>query len=211
MSAEPHDESLQRLLESVLAGERSTSDPQVQAAMRDNDRFAREVAGLQQLQAKLSERAVEVKQDLDHRAPELEAAVENLVLARGRRRGAAARRWLPWLLAAAVLVVALVAWPRREGQKAPQHLGGLSLAPTDDGRGLLFQMEKPTQGYFVVTVLDRDGKPVPAFPAIEVEASTWRPDARQVAAWPEDGCVAVEARQADGQSIRATIRWSPLR
>jgi hypothetical protein len=211
MSAEPDDE-LQRLLESVLAGERSTSDPQVQAAMRENDRFAREVVGLQQLQAKLSERAVEVKQDLEHRAPELEAAVENLVLARGRQRlPGRSPRW-PWLLAAAVLAVVLAAWPRREGPKTPEYLGGeLSVVPTADGRGLQFRLLKATQSYFVVTVLDREGHR--KFPPIEVEASTWVPDAKLVDAWPPGGRVAVEARQADGQPIAAArpLEWSPTR
>ena len=213
MSAEPGDDRFQRLLESVLAGERPTSDPQVQAAMRDDDRFAREVVGLQQLQAKLSERALEVKQDLDHAAPELEAAVENLVVARGRQRVAAASRWLPWLLAAAVLVVAFVAfvaWPRTG--RTPQHLAGeLSVEPTADGRGLQFRLSKAPQGYFVVTVLDSAG--APAFPAIEVEGSIWVPDARLVAAWPKEGRVVVDARLADKTRIAESqpIPWTPAR
>jgi hypothetical protein len=109
-----------------------------------------------------------------------------------------------------VLVVALVAWPRT-GQTSPQHLGELSVVPTADGRGLQFRLRQGTQGYFVVTVLNGDGSP--AFPAIEVEASTWVPDASLVAAWPAGGRVAVEARQADGQPIAASepMTWAPPR
>jgi len=210
MTAEADDDELQRLLESVLAGERSTSDPQVQAAMRENDRFAREVAGLQQLQARLSERALEVKQDLAHPAPELEAEVEAMVLALGPRRPAAARRWWPWLLAAAVLVVVLAVWPRSEKPKESQHLESpIEVVPTANGHGLQFHFRLTTKGYFVVTVLKGNGER--AFPPIEVEDAIWTPTASMVDAWPGGGSVAVEAFTAEKDRIGVAkpIQWSP--
>lgn len=202
-----------RLLEGVLAGDLDVSDEMVQAAMRADGEFARELAGLQRMQAHLDRQAAIVRADLAHRDEGLEAAIEARVRRRASRAGRAVS-WrsgrLPWLLAAALLVIALVAWPREGAGKPPQYLGSIPVAPTADGRGLQFRFDLPTQGSFVVGVLDHEGRP--AFPPVEVDTATWVPAAALVARWPAESSVRVEAFTADGVSIgTGLLRWSPPR
>jgi hypothetical protein len=185
----------QRLLEAVLSGERSTADPEVQREMRADERFAREVSELQGLQATLSRRAAEVREDLAHRAPELEDVVASALRARGREQARGAHRWWPWLAAAALLSIVLFAWPRGT-PKVPQHLGGdFKVEATADGRGVQFHWTLKPGAAFFVQVLDEDGKIV--LPAVRVESATWIPDAKLVAAWPDVVSVRVEVVSSD--------------
>ncbi|HEX6811461.1 MAG TPA: hypothetical protein VF384_07550 [Planctomycetota bacterium] len=195
MTGEAGHEHRQRLLESLLSGERSTADAEVQTAMRADERFAREVGDLQGLQAMLSRRAAEAREDLAHSAPGLEDAVAAAVRARGREHVGVARRWWLWLAAALLVSFALFAWPRTLPD-VPQHLGGdFKVEATADGRGVQFHWTLKSGAAFAVQVLDEAGKIV--LPEVRVESSTWIPDPRLVAAWPDVVSVRVEVRSSD--------------
>ncbi len=202
-------EHRQRLLESVLSGERSAADVEVQTAMRASDQFAHEVIELQRLQATLSQRAAEMREDLEHRDPELEDVVASAVRSRGQAPARVARRWWLCLAAAAILTVVVLAWPRHETPKAPQHLGGeFAVEETADGLGLKFHLSLEPEDVFVVRVFDENGSAVHA--PMKVSSSTWVPAAGLVAQWPAVVIVEVEVEaiaEDPGALRRGKLRW----
>ena len=137
-----------------------------------------------------------MREDLEHRAPELEDKVASALRSLGRAVATGARRRWLWLAAAALLSVVAFAWPRGGTPNVPQHLGGdFEVEATADGRGVQFHRTLKPGAVFVVSVFDEAGNTV--LPAVKVGSSTWIPDAKLVAAWPDVVRVRVQVVSSD--------------
>lgn len=223
MTDTPEDGDQDDLFGRLADGELDLQSPEVRARLARDPAFAAEVAHLLTIDAELA--ALRKPIDLAAIAasaepwPGADAAVRALVdreLQPVPRHGTARRWWLPVLLAAAVVAVAVLLLDRgRDRATAPPTapadlvLGPKGLWPRGEQaradflvRGVDWsEMKPPVGATFEVTVRGPEGPPWQSGP---VRTTSWLPPADVIAAMPARLHIEVEM-QTKG---RSPVRWT---